>query len=136
MNWIEWKGEKVGDLHHTVCACIYSYIDDGEPVIAIIPRALCWGCKERRTGNAWEFFEGDSSKYHQLTRVPRKCWDKTGDDYINVFRPERGDKIYYCVPTLPTGEAFSLNSVRKSFYKGLSVVCPRTDLLQEKDLEN
>lgn len=133
MNWIEWKGERVGDYHHTVCICVYSYIDDGDPVIAIIPRAFCYPPTEYIKENQWNFFEGDSTKYHFLTSVPRRPWKngQTEDDRVNIYQPERGDKIYYCVPTLPTGEAFSLNTIRKSFYKGLSVVHERTDVLSK-----
>lgn len=117
MNWIEWKGEKVGSPLFTVCACVYSYVDDGSPIIAIIPRAF-------RYRDEWEFYEGDTRTTHTLSYVPRKVWGgKPGETKsINIYQPERGDKIFYCVPTLPDGDPFDLNDVKKHLYKGLAVV--------------
>ena len=40
-DWIEWKGEKVGDMHNPVCACLMTYIDN-RCIYAILPRAYCW----------------------------------------------------------------------------------------------
>lgn len=137
MNWIEWKGEKVGGHHSTVCLCVYTYVDDGDPVIAIIPRAYCEGLdKNERACCEWFFFEGDTSIWHSLHSVPRKTWKRGEyvDKKVDIYDPTRGDKIFYCVPTLPDGDAFSLNDIKKRLYKGLSVVRARTDLVQEKDL--
>lgn len=137
MNWIEWKGEPVGSRWKTVCICVYSYVDEGEPVKAIIPRAYCTGANEyTRAGGEWTFFEGGSSSYNSLRRVPRKKrQDSRETEYINIYQPKRGDKIFYCVPTLPDGRAFSLNSVRKNLYKGLAVVGTGYELAQVDDLK-
>ena len=40
MNWIEWKGEKVGDMHDPVCVCLMTHIDN-RCIYAILPRAYC-----------------------------------------------------------------------------------------------
>lgn len=64
MNWIEWKGEKVGDMHDPVCVCLMTHIDN-RCIYAILPRAYC--CTEGDPeGKGWCYFEATQAGITQL----------------------------------------------------------------------
>ena len=106
MNWIEWKGEKVGDMHDPVCVCLMTHIDN-RCIYAILPRAYC--CTEGDPeGKGWCYFEGDTSRHHSIT------YHESNGKWVKVFDHTRGDKIFYCKPHLPDGTKFELNDIKKN----------------------
>lgn len=124
-DWIEWKGEKVGDMHNPVCACLMTYLDN-RCIYAILPRAYC--CTEGDPeGKGWCYFEGDTSRYHSIT------YHESNGKWVKVFDHTRGDKIFYCKPHLPDGTKFELNDIKKRQFKGWAVVKEMHVLRTRKD---
>lgn len=127
MNWIEWKGEKVGSYHDPVCVCLVTNVHpDWTPVYAIMPRAFCW-TEGDLEGKGWTVFEGDTTRHHLLPYIY-----KDDGETKKIYDPAKGDKIFYCRPLLPDGSEFDLNDIKKRQFKGSAVVKDMREIRNEK----
>lgn len=131
MNWVAWKGENVGTGMKTVCVCVCSYFIEGDPDFWIIPNAYCIS-DSRDEIPEWYFYVGETSEVRELNKSTivdcissrSKSIRRFADaDALGmaVYDPSRGDKIFYCFPTLPDGSRYDLNDIKKNQFQGIAI---------------
>lgn len=110
-EWVEWRGEDVhiggaGAQRQTVVLCVISFFKHiQEPIYTIIPRALCYS-------GSWEYYVGASNRTNYLNN------EIVNQENEHLYDKTRGDKIYYCRPSLPGGEPIDLKTLISRFKWG------------------